>query len=46
MAQINKIRNEKGQLTIDTTEIERVMKDYCISLPKQLYTPLPQKWTT
>ena len=32
-AQINKIRNEKGDVTIDTTEIQRYIRDY----DKQLY---------
>ena len=31
--QINKIRNEKGGLTMDTAEVQRVMRDYY----KQLY---------
>ena len=31
--QINKIRNEKGELTADTTEIQRIIRDYY----KQLY---------
>ena len=31
--QINRIRNEKGEVTIDTAEIQRIMRDYC----KQLY---------
>ena len=31
--QINRIRNEKGEVTTDTTEIQRIMKDYY----KQLY---------
>ena len=31
--QINKIRNEKGEVTTDTTEIQRIMRDYY----KQLY---------
>ena len=26
--QINKIRNEKGEVTTDTTQIQRIMKDY------------------
>ena len=26
--QINKIRNEKGEVTTDTTKIQRIMKDY------------------
>ena len=32
--QINRIRNEKGEVTTDTAEIQRVMRDYY----KQLYT--------
>ena len=31
--QINRIRNEKGEGTTDTAEIQRMMRDYC----KQLY---------
>ena len=31
--QINKIRNEKGEVTMDTTEIQRTMRDYY----RQLY---------
>ena len=31
--QINKIRNEKGEVTRDTTEIQTIIKDYY----KQLY---------
>ena len=38
-AQINKIRNEKGQVTSDTREIQKTVRDYY----KQLYTI---KWTT
>ena len=30
---INRIRNEKGEVTTDTAEIQRIMRDYC----KQLY---------
>ena len=26
--QINKIRNEKGEFTMDTTEIQRIIRDY------------------
>ena len=32
-AQINKIRNEKGKITVDITEIQRIIRD----LYKQLY---------
>ena len=31
--QINKIRNEKGEGTIDNAEIQRIIRDYC----EQLY---------
>ena len=31
--QINRIRNEKGEVKTDTAEIRRIMRDYC----KQLY---------
>ena len=31
--QINRIRNEKGEVTTDTAEIQRIMRDYC----RQLY---------
>ena len=31
--QISRIRNEKGEVTTDTAEIQRIMRDYC----KQLY---------
>ena len=31
--QINKIRNEKGKITTDTAEIQRIIRDYY----KQLY---------
>ena len=31
--QINRIRNEKGEVTTDTAEIQRIMRDY----QKQLY---------
>ena len=31
--QINKIRNEKGEVTTDTAEIQRIIRDYY----KQLY---------
>ena len=31
--QINKIRNEKGEITTDTAEVQRIIRDYY----KQLY---------
>ena len=31
--QTNRIRNEKGEVTTDTAELQRIMRDYC----KQLY---------
>ena len=31
--QINKIRNEKGEVTMDTAEIQSIIRDYC----KELY---------
>ena len=31
--QFNKIRNERGEVTTDSSEIQRIMRDYC----KQLY---------
>ena len=37
--QINKIRNEKQEVTKDTTEIQKIIGDYY----KQLYA---NKWTT
>ena len=33
--QINKIRNKKGEITTDNTEIQRIIRDY-----------MPIKWTT
>ena len=27
-AQVNKIRNEKGEVTTDTTEVQKIIKDY------------------
>ena len=42
--QINKIRNEKGKITTDTAEIQRIIRDYY----KQLYANKMdnhEKWT-
>ena len=41
--QINSIRNEKGEVTTDTAEIQRIMRDYY----KQLYANniTWKKWT-
>ena len=30
--QINKIRNENGEITADNTEIQRIIRDYCQQL--------------
>ena len=30
--QINKIRNEKGEVTVDITEIQRIVRDYYMQL--------------
>ena len=32
MIQINKITNEKGEVTTDTTEIQRIIRDYYMQL--------------
>ena len=37
--QINKIRNENGEITTDNIEIQRIIRDYY-----QQYMPI--KWTT
>ena len=41
--QINRIRNEKGEVTTDTAEIQKIMRDYY----KQLYANKMdrKKWT-
>ena len=38
--QINKIRNENGEITTDNTEIQRIIRDYSHS------NYMPIKWTT
>ena len=37
--QNNRIRNEKGEVTTDTAEIQRIMRDYTSNY-------MPIKWTT
>ena len=37
--QINKIRNENGEITTDNTEIQRIIRDYISNY-------MPIKWTT
>ena len=45
--QINRIRNKKGEVTTDTAEIQRTMRDYY--KPKKYYMPIKcktwKKWT-
>ena len=31
-AQINKIRNERGEITVDTTKIQKILREYCEKL--------------
>ena len=38
--QINTIRNEKGEITTDTTELQRMIRDYY----KQLYANKMDTW--
>ena len=37
--QINKIRNENGEITIDNTEIQKIIRD-------SMSNYMPKKWTT
>ena len=38
--QVNKIRNENGEITTDNTKIQRIIRDYYIS------NYMPIKWAT
>ena len=42
--QINKIRNENGEMTTDNTEIQRIITDYCQQLYVNKMDNL-EKWT-
>ena len=44
-AQISKIRNEKGEITTDSTEIQRIIKDYHTN-SGYFTNCMPIKWTT
>ena len=42
--QINRIRNEKGEVTTDTAEIQRIMRDYYKQIQAKKWT-IWKKWT-
>ena len=43
--QINTISNEKGEVTTDTAEIQRIMRDYCEQQYANKMDNLEKKWT-
>ena len=43
--QVNKTRNEKGEITINTTEIQTIIRDYGDGLVAKSYPTLVTPWT-
>ena len=43
--QINKIRNENGEITIDNAEIQRIIRDYYQQLYAKKKWTMWKKWT-
>jgi uncharacterized protein YbjQ (UPF0145 family) len=43
--QINKIRNIKGEITTNTTEIQEIIRDYFESLSTLINLKMLKKWT-
>ena len=42
--QINKIRNENGEITTDNTEIQKIIRDYCKQFYANTMDRLEKKW--